>query len=233
MATSHAAPRDPISGRLATAVTLAVGTPLLRAAIRAPRGGSAFRRRTAALAATWVSGGAATGQFTRDRWQVRDTAEARDKVLRPAATAAGAVAVFSLGAVVVSKVPFLRREIETVIAHATRGSFAQATALALVTGASEEVFFRGSLHDLADDLDLPTLPATAGAYTLVTCATGNPLLVLAAGILAVLTGHERRRTDSLLAPTVVHLGWSIGMITVLPRVTARQRQRSADPATDA
>lgn len=217
-------PREPSDRPLLTtaAATLALGTPLLRAALLAPRGGASFRRRTAALAATWGGGAAATGQFDPRLWRV-DPEDVRTRVLLPAATAAGAVAVFSAGAVVVAKVPYLRREIETVIAHATRGSFAQATALALVTGASEELFFRGTVHDVAGALDLPAVPTTTAVYTVTTAVTGNPLLVLASALLGALTGAARERTGSLVAPTVLHLGWSIGMIAVLPRVVRRQR----------
>ncbi len=202
---------------------MAVGVPLLRAALLAPRGGSSFRRRTMALASAWTTGAAVSGQFEPRLWRV-DPSERRERVLLPAATAAGAVAVFSVGAVVVAKVPILRREIESVIAHATRGSFAQATALALVTGATEEFFFRGAVHDLASALELPTVPTTTAVYTVTTCATGNPMLVFAAGLLGTLTGIARERSGSLVAPTVLHVGWSLGMLTVLPRVMARQRR---------
>lgn len=228
MGTIDAPTRDVLLTPAAALATLAAGTPLLRAAITAPRGGAAFRRRTAALAATWTAGGAATGQFQPRLWQVKDRDELTDRVLRPAATAAAAVGVFAAGAVVVSKVPFLRREIETVMAHATRGSFAQAAALALVTGATEEVFFRGTVHDLANTFGLRPVRTSTALYTLTTTATGNPLLVFAAGVLGLLAGHERERTDSLLAPTLVHMGWSLGMLTILPRVTGRQRRQQAD-----
>lgn len=213
---------------LLAAGTLAVGTPLLRAAILAPRGGSSFRRRTLALAATWAAGGAATGQLRPELWRVRDRDELTERVLRPAATAAGTVAVFAAGALVVSRVPVLRREIETVIAHATRGSFVQAAALAFLTGVTEEVFFRGTLHELATARGLPEPATTTAAYAVTTCATGNPLLVLASAILGGLAGLERRRTGSVLAPAVLHLGWSVGMVTVLPRVLARYDDADAD-----
>lgn len=231
MGTFDAPTRDVLVTPGVALATLATGGPLLGAAITAPRGGAAFRRRTAALAATWTAGGAATGQFQPRLWQVRDKAELTDRVLRPAAKAAAAIGVFAAGAVVVSKVPFLRREIETVMAHATQGSFAQAAALALVTGATEEIFFRGTVHDLADTFGLRPVRTSTAVYTAITTATGNPLLVFAAGALGLLAGHERERTDSLVAPTVVHLGWSLGMLTVLPRVTRRQRRQES--GTDA
>lgn len=225
MATVSAPTRDLIVTPGVALATVGVGGPLLRAAITAPRGGPAFRRRTAALAATWASGAAATGQLDPQLWRVLDAHDLRERVLKPAATAAAAVGVFAAGAVVVSKVPFLRREIETVIAHATRGSFAQAAGLALVTGATEEMFFRGTVHDLAQTFELRPVRATTAVYTAVTTSTGNPLLVFAAGALGFLAGRERTRTGSLLAPTIVHLGWSVGMLTVLPRVVRRQRHQ--------
>ena len=213
----------PPGDRLLAGATLAFGTPLLRAALLAPRGQAPFRRRTAALAAVWGAGGAAGGQLTAGLWAVRSRRELRERVLAPVATAAGAVAVFGVGAALVSRVPLLREEIDTVLAHATRGSTVQAAALALVTGAGEELFFRGTLHDVAERAGLSPLAATTTVYSVTTCASGNPLLVLASCLLGILTGRERVRTGSLLAPTLVHLGWSLGMIAVLPRITARAR----------
>ena len=212
--------------RVLVGATLALGAPLLRSALLAPRGQATFRHRAAALAATWAAGGVAGGQLAPGLWAVRSHQDLRGRVLVPAATAAGTVAVFGAGAAVVSRVPFLRAEIETVLAHATRGPFVPATALALVTGAGEELFFRGTLHDVMERAGLPTTSTTTAVYAVTTCATGNPLLVLASALLGVLTGRERNRTDSLLAPTLVHLGWSLGMIVVLPRITARSQARS-------
>ena len=231
MATHRAASRRSASAPAvrgaATAASLALGSSLLRAALLAPRGSTSFRRRTSALAATWTAGGVAGGALDPTRWRVFDGDELRERVPVPLATAAGAVGVFTVGASVVVRVPVLLEEVETVLAHATRGSYAKATALALVTGATEELFFRGTVHDVVSDLGLPAVPTTAAAYATTIGSAGNPLLVLAAGILGVLTGRERERTDSLLAPTLLHVGWSLGMVTVLPRVTRRQRERMA------
>lgn len=229
MATHRAASRRTASAPAArgAAATLAVGVPLLRAALLAPRGSTAFRRRTSALAATWTAGGLAGGALDPARWRVSDGDELRERVLVPLVTAAGAVGVFAAGASVVVRVPLLLEEVETVLAHATRGSYAQATALALLTGAAEELFFRGTVHDVVTELGLPAVPTTAATYATTIGAAGNPLLVLAAGILGVLTGRERERTDSLLAPTLVHVGWSLGMVTILPRITRGERARMA------
>lgn len=211
--------------RLAAAVaTVAIGTPLLRMTLESPRGGTTFLRRTVALAGVWTAGAAVSGHLRRERWGTRrDGTRHAEDLTRPALVAAGAVGVFAAGALVVSRVPALRREIDTVLAHAERGNSGLVIALALVTGAAEEVFFRGTVPDLAAEFGLPPLATSSVAYAAVTCATRNPLLVLAAGALGVLAGAERSRSGGLVAPVVVHLGWSFGMVELLPRITRRER----------
>ena len=55
-------------------------------------------------------------------------------------------------------------------------------------------------------------------YTLVTAAAGIPLLVLAAALLGVVAGLQRRVTGGMLGPVVTHLTWSLGMLFLLPVV---------------
>ena len=55
-------------------------------------------------------------------------------------------------------------------------------------------------------------------YMLVTLASGVPLLVLAAGVLGVVTGLQRRVTGGVLGPILVHVAWSMSMLFLLPPV---------------
>ena len=59
---------------------------------------------------------------------------------------------------------------------------------------------------------------TAVVYALTTVGAGIPLLVLAAGLLGVLTALQRRVTGGILGPVVTHLTWSLGMLFLLPVV---------------
>ena len=57
---------------------------------------------------------------------------------------------------------------------------------------------------------------TTLAYTLVTLATGNVMLAVAAVILGVVVGLERRATGGILAPALTHITWSLSLLLVLP-----------------
>lgn len=52
-------------------------------------------------------------------------------------------------------------------------------------------------------------------YTLVTATSLIPLLTLAGALLGLVTGLQRRVTGGILAPTITHLTWSIGMLFLL------------------
>nr|WP_279671549.1 CPBP family intramembrane metalloprotease [Flexivirga meconopsidis] len=205
--------------RWASAVTIAAGAPVLRTAITSPPGGRKFRRWTVVLASTWTAG-AVAGSPRPLRQLVRPATLTRS-VVRPAIIGAGAVAVFSAGAVVTTRIPLLRDRIRAVVDHARHGSLPTVIGLALLTGVTEELFFRGPLYDAVDLPGVhPVLTSTA-IYTLVTCATGNPMLVFAAGVLGTITALDRRATGDVIGPAVIHLTWSTGMLLVLPPMVHR------------
>jgi membrane protease YdiL (CAAX protease family) len=85
----------------------------------------------------------------------------------------------------------------------------------LVNGAGEELFFRGALHTALE----PHLPAitTIIVYVVVTAATGNVALVIAAVVMGALFALERRSTRGVLAPIVTHVVWTTLMVLALPR----------------
>jgi uncharacterized protein len=139
-------------------------------------------------------------------------------VLQPAATGAATVAVFAAGAVIGARLPLVRDRMADVLDHARKGPLPTVAGLALVTGAAEEVFFRGGLYDVAAHLGLPSVQTTTAVHMAVTTATGNPMLVLASGLLSTLAGLERERTRSVVAPVVLHVVWSAGMLLVLPPI---------------
>ncbi|HWC24685.1 MAG TPA: CPBP family intramembrane glutamic endopeptidase [Flexivirga sp.] len=206
----------PDTATAAAAATLAIGTPMLRRAIRSPRGGMAFRRRTVELAAVWTAGAAAIRLIDGRGFEL--PADLRAVVLQPAAVGAVTVGVFTAGALVGSRLPFVRDRMADVLDHARKGPLPTVAGLALLTGATEELFFRGALYDVAAHLGLPVLATTTALHMAVTTATGNPMLVLASGLLSTLTGLERARTGSVVAPVVLHVVWSAGMLLVLPPI---------------
>lgn len=186
---------------------------MLRRAIRSPRGGMAFRRRTVELAAVWTAGAVAIRALGE-----RPSGELRSVVLQPAATGAATVGVFTVGALVGARLPIVRDRMADVLDHARKGPLPTVAGLALLTGAAEEVFFRGGLYDVTGHLGLPPVRTTTAVHMAVTTATGNPMLVLASGLLSALAGLERERTGSVVAPVVLHVVWSAGMLLVLPPI---------------
>ena len=54
-------------------------------------------------------------------------------------------------------------------------------------------------------------------YVIVTAATGNLALVIAAAVMGTVFSLERLSTRGVLAPMVTHLTWSTLMVLALPR----------------
>ncbi|EOD64932.1 hypothetical protein H480_29311, partial [Amycolatopsis vancoresmycina DSM 44592] len=142
----------------------------------------------------------------------------RRDVVQPAAVGAGAFAAFYGCALVARRIPLLRRAITGVLDHAHRGPTSSVAATALVTGAAEEVFFRGTLYDA-----LGPGGATA-AYVLSTTATRNPALVLASAVMGTLFAWQRGRSGGVQAPLLTHVVWSALMLAFMPRLCSRRTE---------
>ena len=89
-------------------------------------------------------------------------------------------------------------------------------ATTLLSGAAEEVFFRGAVYAAAGT-GHPVAVSTA-VYVLSTSATRNPALVLAAAVAGAVFGAQRRATGGLQAPLLTHLTWSALTLRFLPRL---------------
>jgi membrane protease YdiL (CAAX protease family) len=125
---------------------------------------------------------------------------------------AGAFGVFYGCALVARRIPPLRRAITGVLDHAHRGSKASVAATTLVTGAAEEVFFRGTLYDAVG------APGSTAVYVLSTTATRNPALVLASAVMGTLFAGQRGRSGGVQAPLLTHVVWSALVLAFLPRL---------------
>jgi membrane protease YdiL (CAAX protease family) len=198
--------------RIVSAVTLVVGTTLLALSLAAAPGSPAFYPLTAAVAATWIVGSLLSGPLHLGYLPFRG--ELRRPVITPIVIGLVAAAVFVVGALIVREIAPLRDYVESVLAHARKGSLPLVAVVTLATGAAEEVFFRGSLF-AAIGRDQPVLVSTT-VYALVTVATGNPMLVFAAATVGVVLGLERRASGGILAPMLTHVTWSAVMLFTLP-----------------
>ncbi|MBB1155387.1 MULTISPECIES: CPBP family intramembrane glutamic endopeptidase [Amycolatopsis] len=184
-----------------TAVT-AAGSGLLGASLASKPGSRRFHALTASVAATWFAGARAAGPVPRGR----------TGVVQPVLAGAGAFGVFYGCALVARRIPLLRRAITGVLGHAHHGSTPTVVTTALVTGAAEEVFFRGALYDAFGARESTAL------YVLSTTATRNPALVLASATMGTLFTLQRRRGGGVQAPLLTHVTWSALMIGFLPRL---------------
>lgn len=195
--------------------TLLVGAPTLRMALTRPHGGRSFKKWTLLLAGVWFSGAAVARALGPPAPEPRRPRS----VLPSAASGAALAALFLLAAPLTRVFPRLRRSAESVLGHRedTGSPFAVA-ALALVTGAAEELFFRGPLFDSAGRTDTERLIASTAVYAVVTAAAGNPALVLAAVLLGLVAGRQRTTTGDVVGPVVTHLVWTSVLYATLHRV---------------
>jgi membrane protease YdiL (CAAX protease family) len=202
--------------RVVVAVTLAVGATLLGLSLATTPGDPAFYAFTFALAATWAVGSMLSGPLHLGRIHVDGSL--RRPILQPVLIGLAAVAVFTVGALLVAQIPPLQSSVDEVLDHARYGALPLIAVITLVNGVTEEMFFRGALY-AAVGARHAVLVSTV-VYALVTVATGNVMLVFAATVLGVLVGLQRRVTGGVLAPTLTHVTWSLGMLFILPPLTA-------------
>lgn len=188
-----------------------LGAVVLGLSLRLEPGSGWFYPATLALAAVWAVGALASGPLHLGRiaWGARLVRP----VLSPVLLAVLLAAVCVAGALVVREVPYLRDRVAGVMDYADQGSLPVLFLVTAVNGVAEELFFRGALYAA-----IPRRPVlwTSLAYTLVTVATGNVMLAVAAAVLGVVVGLERRASGGVLGPVLTHVAWSALMLAALP-----------------
>ena len=199
--------------RLVVGATLLIGAILLGSTLATPEGSTAFYVLALALAATWIAGGLLSGPVPLGRRGGRP-GEPR-QLLVPALVGAAAFLAFLAASTAARHIPGLAGALDRVLDRADAGSAALVLGVALVNGIAEEIFFRGALYSALGSHQ-PALGSTIG-YALVTAATRNVVLVLAAIVMGALFCVLRRSTRGVLAPMVTHLVWSTLMLLALPR----------------
>ena len=225
MSIRHVVPiehREPASAvsrrrRVVAGVSL-LGTGLLGLSLSTKPNSKEFYGLTAAVAATWISGGLLSGPLHLGWIQSRDQ-QLRRPIVTPVATGVGAFAFFYGCALVARSIPALDQAIGKVLTFAEEGSSPMIVATTLANGLGEEVFFRGALY-AAVDADRAVVVSTA-VYTLATASTRNPALMLAAAVMGTLFSLQRRASGGLQAPVLTHLTWSTLMVRYLPPLFRR------------
>jgi membrane protease YdiL (CAAX protease family) len=198
--------------RIVTGVTLVAGTALLAGTLRAVPGSAWFSALGFLAAAVWIAGGLLSGPIP-----VRPDRPAAWRTVALPALAVGALAFlgFLAADLVGQQLPWIAAALTRILGQADAGPRLLVLAVALMNGVGEEVFFRGALF-AALEPRRPALTATV-IYVLVTAATGNIALVVAAVVMGTVFSLERLSTRSILAPLVTHLSWSTLMLFLLPR----------------
>lgn len=208
-------PREhPLRRRVVCAVVLLLGAVTLRASLGVAPGDALFYPATAGLALVWLVGARLSGPVAPGHARPRHGEQPTHGVVQSFVWGALLLVLFLAGALVVSRVPVLEQPVQDLLDHARRGSLPLVALITAVNGLAEEYFFRGALFQALGRRQ--RVAVSAVLYTVVTAFSGIPLLALAAFMLGILTGLQRRATGGFLAPTVSHLTWSLGMLLLLP-----------------
>ena len=198
--------------RLVAATTAAIGTALLVATLRVPKGSIWFTVTGLLLAATWTIGAGLSGPLPLGRVAV---APRRRALLAAALLGAALFGGFVVASIVGRHLPISSGALRRVLARADAGTSVTVLIVAVTNGAAEELFFRGAVYDAVGP-SRPELLTTLG-YVVVTAASGNPALVVAALVMGAVFALERRASGGVLASIVTHVTWSTLMLRFLPR----------------
>lgn len=194
-----------------------LGAVVLGVSLRIEPGSSWFYPATFALAGVWAVGAFVSGPLHLGRiagWRRHEGGRRLVRpVLAPVLLGLGLAAIFVVGGLVVREIPWLDRQVRSVLDFADQGSLPILIVVTAVNGVAEELFFRGAVYAA-----LPRHPVawTTVAYVIATLATGNVMLAFAAILLGVVVGLERRASGGVLAPILTHCAWSLTMLLALP-----------------
>ena len=193
------------------ATTAAIGTALLAATLQVPKGSIWFTVMGLLLAATWTIGAVSSGPLPLGRVAV---APRRRALLAAVLLGAALFGGFVVASIVGRHLPVISGA-RRVLAKADAGTSVTVLIVAVTNGAAEELFFRGALYDAVG----PARPEllTTLAYVVVTAASGNLALVVAALVMGVAFALERRASGGVLASIMTHVTWSTLMLLFLPR----------------
>jgi membrane protease YdiL (CAAX protease family) len=193
--------------------TSLAGAGLLGISLSAEPGSSKFYVLTMGTAAAWTLGGLASGPLHLG-WVEGGDSNLHRPVATPIATGVAAFGFFYGGALVVRRIPFLRRAIGSVLQFAEQGHMPLVLLSTYANGVGEEIFFRGAMYAALPSRE--AMLASTGIYALATTATRNPSLVLASLVMGPLWAMQRRASGGVQAPLLTHMVWSTLMVRFLP-----------------
>lgn len=194
--------------RWVVAATLALGAVALAGTLAAPRGSGTFTALGLLAGTVWTVGALLAGPGPGPPVTGRQAA---------AAAAVGALTylAFAGAALVADRLPVLDGAIDEALNRAEAGPLAAVLAVVVLNAVGEELFFRGALPAaLAGEW---RAPVAVGAYVLVTVATLNVALVVAAAVMGTVFMAVRLVAGTVAASAVTHVTWSVLMLLALPR----------------
>ncbi len=194
-------------------LVVVVGGIVLGLSLRLDPGSTGFYVGSLTLSAVWAVGAFASGPLHLGR--IARHGDYVRPVVAPFLIGLGLAGVFVVGGLVVRQIPFLAGQVGDVVAFADQGSVPILVLITAITGAAEELFFRGAAY--AATTRHP-VSLTAILYAVATYATGNVMLTFAAVLLGIVVGLERRASGGIQAPIITHLTWSLTMLFALPLV---------------
>lgn len=199
--------------RVAVVVTLVLGTATLAATLAVSTDSAPFYALGLLGALVWIGGAIASGPIPMRRVAHRGASRAADLAF------AGVLGAVLFGGFFVAKLlaehlPVLSGSVRGLLHSADAGPRGAVLAIALVNGVGEELFFRGALQSV---FARRAVVFTVAVYCLVTVATLNTALVVAAIVMGTVFSVERRVAGGVLAPIITHLTWSTLMLLLLPR----------------
>ena len=205
---------------LAHVCFLIVGAAVLGISMNQPVGSPLFYLLTSLLAVIWLFATWLTGELHSLRLRA-----SRSELSFGLGAGIVLALVFISGAFVMQLIPWLRDPVIELLRNAAGNALPLVTFITIVTGAAEEVYFRGALFQAASKpSNSRSVSAhravwiSAGAYTAVTAASGIILLTLAAAMLGLITALVRVRCKTILPCVMTHLIWSLTMLYVLPLI---------------
>ncbi len=197
-----------------TGLVVVVGGIVLGLSLRTEPGSPEFYLASLGLSAVWAIGALASGPLHLGRILHPERDPIRP-VVAPIVLGLALAGLFVVGGLVVREIPALAGQVDSVVDYADQGTLPLLVLITAVTGAAEELFFRGAAYAAVPRH--PVLVTTA-LYTLATYATGNVMLTFAAALLGLLVGLERRASGGILGPILTHVTWSLSMLLVLPLI---------------
>ena len=197
--------------QLVTVVFVLLGAGVLGLSLRIEPGNVWFYPASFGLAVVWTVGAFSSGPLHLGRISLGEV-QVRP-VIQPIVIGLALALVFVVGALIVRQIPFLERQVSSVLDFADQGSVPILIVLTAINGVAEELFFRGAAY--AAITRNPVLWTTI-AYAVATLATGNVMLSFAAVLLGAVVGLQRRASGGILAPILTHCTWSLTMLIALP-----------------